>query len=395
MLFCKAILKTGKNKGNRCACKANKLYGKYCGNHKNYDSLKNEIEKKPKHKKIILPENIINLIHRYIDKTNNFNKLDIDKPNNSNKLDINDPNNLKYFWEKCKKCENDRTNKYREKILEKIINNKDFYKIFENKKFKNRYSSLVQNLKREISSYCSEKFDKIEAKQKGGRSSNFDLLLTFSKNNKDIKSVKVEFKYGVNTITKYPEIYSKYINNCNIFLEKSYIERYFNDIDKFIATFPKNISEKLKTNKPLSLDNYNINDTNYKHIFQNTIYNFSKKHNGNKKIEFRKFINEQIKNFLKNIEISDINFTLIQELISDKQKDKNFLLCNDGSFVSEKIDDFITMTEEVRLNKSGNTLVFPCTNNQYELHWLLRWKNHHGCSGPAWQVKLHKVFQKS
>ena len=29
MLFCKAILKTGKNKGNRCACKANKLYGKY------------------------------------------------------------------------------------------------------------------------------------------------------------------------------------------------------------------------------------------------------------------------------------------------------------------------------------------------------------------------------
>tara|TARA_B100001013_G_scaffold62274_1_gene32531 strand:+ start:1086 stop:1247 length:162 start_codon:yes stop_codon:yes gene_type:complete len=53
------------------------------------------------------------------------------------------------------------------------------------------------------------------------------------------------------------------------------------------------------------------------------------------------------------------------------------------------------MTEEVRLNKSGNTLVFPCTNNQYELHWLLRWKNHHGCSGPAWQVKLHKVFQKS
>ena len=45
MLFCKAILKTGKNKGNRCACKANKLYGKYCGNHKNYDSLKNEIER--------------------------------------------------------------------------------------------------------------------------------------------------------------------------------------------------------------------------------------------------------------------------------------------------------------------------------------------------------------
>ena len=170
-MTCKAILKTGKNKGNLCTYKAK--FGKYCGMHKNYDPLKNEVKKKSKPKP---------------------NQVDIDKPINSNELDINDPNNLKYFWEKCKKCENDMVNKYREKIIIEIINNKDFYKIFKYKKFKNRYSTLVQNLKREISSYCSEKFDKINAIQKAGRSNSFDLLLQYLKAEDIICEVKVELQ---------------------------------------------------------------------------------------------------------------------------------------------------------------------------------------------------------
>ena len=370
-MTCKAILKTGKNKGNLCTYKAK--FGKYCGMHKNYDPLKNEVKKKSKPKP---------------------NQVDIDKPINSNELDINDPNNLKYFWEKCKKCENDMVNKYREKIIIEIINNKDFYKIFENKKFKNRYSSLVQNLKREISSYCSEKFDKIVAIQKAGRSNSFDLLLKYLKGEDNICEVKVEFKYGVTTITDYPEFYSKYIwakkGEFNIFKKKSYVAKYKKDVDndKFISKFPEDIAIELTENKP-DWDEYNLNDTNYKHLFQKIIYEYSKKTPNND--PYKIFINNQIKEFLKNTKITDIDFEKIQKIILDKQQDKIFLTCCEGSFNSEIINDQIIMKPEVRVSYSGNTLIFPCAKEGYEIHWLLRWKNHKGCAGPAWQISLREA----
>ena len=49
------------------------------------------------------------------------------------------------------------------------------------------------------------------------------------------------------------------------------------------------------------------------------------------------------------------------------------------------------MKPEVRVSYSGNTLIFPCAKEDYEIHWLLRWKNHKGCAGPAWQISLREA----
>ena len=40
--------------------------------------------------------------------------------------------------------------------------------------------------------------------------------------------------------------------------------------------------------------------------------------------------------------------------------------------------------------KNGNTIIFQCEDSGFQLKCLLRWKNHHGCALPAWQVKLYK-----
>ena len=85
-----------------------------------------------------------------------------------------------------------------------------------------------------------------------------------------------------------------------------------------------------------------------------------------------------------------MNFEYIKNKICEKQKDKIFLLCKNGEFNSEFINDFIIMKNNNFIIRNGNTLVFNCTHPKYQLKWLLRWKNHHGCAGPAWQIKLHK-----
>ena len=38
--------------------------------------------------------------------------------------------------------------------------------------------------------------------------------------------------------------------------------------------------------------------------------------------------------------------------------------------------------------KNNNTIVFDSTKENYSVEWLLRWKNHKGCAGPAWQISL-------
>ena len=91
----------------------------------------------------------------------------------------------------------------------------------------------------------------------------------------------------------------------------------------------------------------------------------------------------------KQIKKTLIQARLINNNISKKQNGKIFLLCKECFFTTQIIDNLIVMKKEKRII-NGNTLVFNCTEPGYQLKWLLRWKNHHGCAGPAWQVKLHK-----
>jgi hypothetical protein len=356
---------------------------------KGYSKLKKDVL-------INLLENFPNIQEKYKKKIKKkkIKKKKIKKKTKTLDIDmnINTPKIIEIFYSKYTKPENDKLNKLREKMITKILNDENYYKIFINTEYYSNFNTLSHGLKREIARYSKKVYKFISVQIKAGRKFNYDFLFKYlNKDGQSIDDIKVEFKYGVTTLTKYPEIYSKYTKGASIFNNKDYIEFFYLKLDDLIETFPDEEAEELKKHKPKNLTKYKkmINSTTYKHPFQNIIYNYDKKMNDKKNLKHKRFVNDTIKDFLKSITDADINFEKWREELVSKQKDKYFLLCKDGIWYTERLTKEIMITKEWKI-KNGNMIVFECENPKYQLQCLLRWKNHKGCAGPAWQVKLHK-----
>jgi hypothetical protein len=281
-------------------------------------------------------------------------------------------------------------NKLREKIIVEIINNNEYYKIFKNTDYYRKYTNLSIKLKRQIRSFTDKSYQWLKLSLMAGRKYNYDFLCNYYNDSTIVDSVKIEFKYGIFKLTQYPEIFSKDTKSTKMFYEKDYISDFYDNIDEFIKQFPNEIQNKLNNSRPNTIQKYKkiINDTSYRHPFQQIIYNYNKIHTSNN-ISHKRFVNNQISDFIKSISIDDINFEHISNMIYTKQCDKVFLLIDcDGNCYSRQLANEIQMTRQMR-KKNGNTLIFKTQDVDHELHFLLRWKNHKGCALPAWQVKLH------
>jgi len=325
------------------------------------------------------------LIEKIIEKKilNDNESGNITPDNEEDETDIseneNEEDDLELFFKKFPKDKNDLINKRRELILKKLIEDK----LIVNKR---KYRDLKKNINIELKKYCPDNFTRIKCELKAGRKNNYDFDIIYYNDKELIKQIKLEFKYGVNSITKYPEFYSLYCKTLNIFNNKDYIQYFYKNIDIFISTFPDDISKNLIENKPSYSEYLKIvNDTKYKHKFQEIIYKYSKETGNN--ISFKKFINQQISDFLKDLKIEDFKFEKIKDLILDTQKNKVFLFIHNDKVNSEIIDNKLIMTNNFHI-KNNNTIVFKSTEENYSIDWLLRWKNHKGCSVPGWQISL-------
>jgi len=313
-------------------------------------------------------------------------------------LDIDKPEIIEIFFNKYTKPENDKLNKLREKIIAKILNDSQYYEIFFNTEYYSKFTTLSTGLKREIARYTKKEYKSINVEVKAGRNYNYDFLFKYlNKDEETVDEIKVEFKYGVTTLSKYPEIYSKYTKGASIFHKKDYIKFFYEQkLDEYINCFPDEVAEELKKHKPTNLTEYKkmINSTTYKHPFHENIYNYDKKMNDKKSLKHKRFANDTIKDFLNSITKNDVNFEKWREEIISKQKGKHFLLCKEGMLRTETFTKEILITNKWKI-QNGNMIVFDCEDPQYQLKCLLRWKNHIGCAGPAWQVKLHKIKSKN
>ena len=286
---------------------------------------------------------------------------------------------LKVFYTTSKKNENDKINKKREILLKYLINNN----LNPNK---HEYIELKKNINKELKKYCIEEYTNIVCELKAGRTHNYDYDIIYYNKTSIIKKIKLEFKYGADKIISCPQFLSMYCSTINIFKTKDYIKYYYDNIDNFISSFPDDISVKLIDNKPVYSKYLKIlNDGKHKHLFQNIIYKYSKETNN--KSSFKIYINQQINIFLKDLKIEDLKFDIIKEMILEKQKDKVFLFIKNGNITSEIINDKITITNTFII-KNNNTIRFNTTATNYYIELLLRWKNHKGCAGPAWQISL-------
>ena len=101
--------------------------------------------------------------------------------------------------------------------------------------------------------------------------------------------------------------------------------------------------------------------------------------------EAKKIVDDSISSYLKTLDLSDINFESIQQKLDKDEKGKYYLSYHNNNFTVENIDEHLNLKHTFNINH--NTLMLE-TESGKKINALLRWKNHKGCSGPAWQVSL-------
>ena len=306
--------------------------------------------------------------------------------------EINSANIIDLFFKKSKKNKNDYINKQRETVIEKIINDELYENIFKNtnyyKKYKNIKIQIINIIKKNGIDINYEKYKFIS---KGSRCYNYDFLVIYeNKDGEILKEIKLEFKYGTTEITEIPQFLSVYLNNSIngsfLFKNNDYIEYFYDNLVDFINSYPKKIQNELIKEKPKRLEDYKkiINSTSYKNKFQKIIYEYSKKTTN--KENFKKYVNENIKKYLKKKTIEDIDFNQWNNYLIEKQKDKIFVLCNNGEIKTDILNLKNFNKKNTKFTK--NQIIFDI--DDYLIKCLLRWKNHKGCSGPSYQISIKR-----
>lgn len=302
-----------------------------------------------------------------------FKKDDIkvDVEENQDELNNNttkrQDNNINLFYQQSKRAANDSTNKKREDMLCNIINDP------------NRFQGTVlyERLMKELKPFISKDADRLELKKFAGRGHNFDFILKqFNKHGFEIEEArqKIEFKYS-KSLFHCPQAVSMYDNSktFQMFLNDSYIDHWrsnylpkiVGDMSKYdIDNYIKKINNTRKTFTPLQENLYKVKSV----------------------IDLD--VNESIKSFLKEtVRKDNININGIEKLLQ-RQTEKIFLCCWNGEFTIMRLTEEDMKLDWDSMSCSHNTIKIYNVSHTFYFTFLLRWKNHKGCGGPAWQIGI-------
>ena len=306
---------------------------------------------------------------------------DLKVKNTISKMDVSIIfDDIKLFYNKSSRSTSDEFNKKRELIICELGNNELPEEWINSDK---KWETLYNDLNRVINTLNIDKCEKYKLTVKGGRSKNYDLELSFYNSNKMLRKVKLEFKYGANEISDCPQWVSPMYPSQ--YFDKSYEELYYDKyLPKLCQKYGCDIPDKsvylkeIHNNKPSCMLDMlfkyykgspkSSKYTGLKDDIDN--YNYAKQVN-----------NESIKEFL---ETSIFNVEKMNTYLQNSQKDKKYLLWNNGSFnIREKNVDDYTILNDTIIIKNNNSLVGK-TKSGCVIKLLFRWKN--GVAYPALQI---------
>tara|TARA_Y100000996_G_C22552881_1_gene654400 strand:- start:1455 stop:2450 length:996 start_codon:yes stop_codon:yes gene_type:complete len=287
---------------------------------------------------------------------------------------------IELFYNAGSRSTNDEINKKREKIVcdlgNKNISNEW---LLTNEK----WNQLNNEVLKMIDTIKPEHYTKYKMMTKGGRSKHYDLELTFYNNNEVVKICRLEFKYGANEINDCPQWVSpmKPSQYFNISYEELFYDKYLPILcEKYNISIPgkEEYLKQIHNNKPPCMiklqEKYyrgaprSSKYTNLQEDIDN--YNFAKEVN-----------NESIKEFLN---MAIFNVDGINEYFKETQKDKIYMLWNEGSFnIRERSPEEYQINNEPLSIKNNNCLCGK-TKSGCDIKILLRWKN--GITFPALQI---------
>jgi hypothetical protein len=277
-----------------------------------------------------------------------------------------------------KKEKNDKDNKIRENVIYNIFNIDEDY--FNDPTYGSEWKIFHEKLTQTIKKFCELPFSSIDIKHLGGRTKNYDFMISFmDENNNIIKNVKTEFKHNNSNVSKLPqflEITAKEFKYKYEVSEIPYDEFYY---DNYLDSYLK-IDDELTLPKP-SKEYYLKNVYIYEspHEFFKLLYN--KKNNKLK--EKRKIVNESEKVYLE-VYLHTFKFDKIIEKIKESQMNKMFLLWDCNNFHTEELD-----IKDMKITgiKKISDLDFDLgtENFKYDINIRLNWGNNNGITNPRWK----------
>jgi len=292
---------------------------------------------------------------------------------------------IEHFFKTSTRNENDKVNKIRERILPYIHDPPSSF--LDDPVYGNSWKEVRDEFKHYYQTKLPhEPYTSITSRVKAKRN-NYDLIVQYYNDDKQVTTTKAEFKYNCDKIAKAPQFMSLYVNNkqYDLISEKNYHEFYYdNHLDKYIATDTGITEAKPSKADYLRLccgENYTCHPF-FKQLYDRDTIACNKKAKD-------AIVNESIKAYLNTYGAS-INVDLLAQAIREKQTDKHFALWCKGKLHYDCFHADEMSGLHYKGVKNNNTLVVDagkgCT---YTL--LLRWKNHIGILGPAWQIGFKRV----
>lgn len=316
-------------------------------------------------------------------------------------------NDIDVFFTRSNKDKNDFINKIRESIIVDLINNKIDYSKYTNKE---KWGKIQTSLKNIIQEILNKKniTSNYSFNSKAGRNNNYDFELIT-----DSEIIKIEFKTSP-SMKDYPEVLSKYtkldfINGMKYheFFYDNHLQQLIDLVNiKFNINLPiieKQIYIKecfgINSNKYVN-NNYRFFELIEKLEYLNVDINDPKPDKNNRLIDSKysklkdEIVFKSISDYLLQVE-ENKQFNINNFILKlSEQGDKIFIFWDleKEIFTIDTVDinnQIKAVSVFTRKNKNINTIIVKMDNNtQYEC--LLRWKNHKGVLGPAWQIKYVK-----
>ena len=265
------------------------------------------------------------------------------------------------FFQRSARAANDSANKLRESILTEILDTPHT----EDPLYGDRWQKVQRAWKQALHEVARCPYDTIRITHKGGRA-NHDFLAEYL-NQDQVQSRHLEFKVS-KTMKSIPQFLSLYVSFgmfpvlYDHYYYHEHLDKYLNLVQLEKPPYEEWRRELYKSNSSMP--------------FFQTLRTKEAEH----KKEKEKIVNDSIQSYLETHGSTFDPVPLYAKLQSSQ--DKDYLLWDGDQFQVHRLAfgpiEYVGHTKNQILVRSGDL----------DLRLLLRWKNHKGILGPAWQISV-------
>lgn len=241
-----------------------------------------------------------------------------------------------------------------------------------------RYSRRWNNIKDALYNYIRNDLNiqhtNIQFIHRGGRKYNYDF---------EIDKYFIELKFNVDDVNQVPQFVSPY--NPSKYMTASYEEYYY---DNYLPLLASSRDDLVIPDKRTYIQEINSTAPNSMKKYQLAYYNgckASSKYTGERRdIEFYALANKlSAESILTFIERTELNIEILNEYLSNSQKNKIYMLYKNGKFHKQTIEE---SKYKIKSYTKSKNMFLAKTQDGKNIKILLRWKNGNGIAFPAFQI---------